>query len=193
MKITRKLGNILVITTLAVFASGCWMLGDPNNPLVLTTTDNVSPDVLGTAEVVAIDIKEFKAEVQALFGDGAELVLTSEHNVLGTEGAIVIRLNEEVTKDLLSEPVFDALLSAGGALFPPILPFLPLLGLFSRRWRRLSKSAVKNLMPGSVGSGGSTVIQPLEAVLDIVRMSGFLDSRPEPSSDEDNVREVLEG
>lgn len=193
MKITRKLGNILVITTLAVFASGCWMLGDPNNPLVLTTSENVNPEVLGTAEVVPIDIKELKEEVQALFGEGAELVLTSENHVLGIAGAIVIRLNADVTEDLLSEPVFDALLGAGGALFPGLLPFLPLLGLFSRRWRRLGKSSLKNLIPGTVGSGGSEGVQPIAAVLDIIKMSGLLDSRPEPTSDDEDVREVLEG
>lgn len=193
MKITRKLGNILVITTLAVFASGCWMLGDPNNPLVLTTSENVNPEVLGTAEVVPIDIKELKEEVQALFGEGAELVLTSENHVLGIAGAIVIRLNADVTEDLLSEPVFDALLGAGGVLFPGLLPFLPLLGLFSRRWRRLSKSSLKNIIPGTIGSGGLERMQPLEAVLDVVRMSGLLDSRPEPTSDDEDVREVLEG
>lgn len=193
MKITRKLGNILVITTLAIFASGCWMLGDPNNPLVLTTSDNVKLEMLGTPEAIPIPIRELNEDLQKLFGEDVEIILTAESNILGIPGSISIRLSSDVTKDLLSESVFDGLMGTAGVLFPPILPFLPLLGLFSRRWRRLSKSAVKNLLPGSVGSGGLSVIQPLEAVLDIVRMSGFLDSRPEPPSDDDDVREVLEG
>lgn len=194
MKITKILGTFVTIITLSLITTGCWILGDPSDPLVLTTSDNVNPEVLGTPEVVPITITELKEEIQTLFGDGAEVVLTSESNVLNVPGSISIRLNAEVTKDLLSEPVFDSLIAGAGAFFPPLLPFLPLLGLFSRRMRRLGKSATKNIIPGMVGSGGKEGVQPIAAAMDMLKAVGWLDSRPKVvTSDEEDVREVLEG
>lgn len=195
MKILTK---ILVIAITFAVTSACWILGDPENPLVLTTIENVSPEVRGTPEVINISLTELKEEVQVLFGEGAEVVLTSESNILGLPGVVVIRLDSNVTKDLLSEPVFDNLVGVAGSIWPQLLPFVGILGLFSRRWRRHLGSSVKNLIPGAVGSGNTTWVQPISAATDLLRAVGLIHSTEQTKAivenpEDGDVRVVLEG
>jgi len=166
--------NIIVlgVLSLLMFLSGCSLLGG-DDPLVLTESTNVSPESIENQLAVTVAVGELSEDVRAFFeGRGTTVVLCPQSQLLNIPGAIVIQLSESVQSNLLREGVVDGALSLASTMFPPLLPFLPILGLFSKRMRRVTMQTAKSMTNGSVKQAA------VDAGLLIPRLVGLVDSTP---------------
>lgn len=123
--------------------------------LVLTESTNVKADKLNTPEVVTVPLKDLKGDVgknlRTMFESrGSDAVLTNTDNLLNTPNAIMIRLDENATKDLFSDSFLAALMGIAQGV-PGIGTWLSVglgvLGLLFKNFRTNTFNAADRLIP----------------------------------------------
>jgi hypothetical protein len=163
---------VVGVLTLLMFITGCSLFGG-DDPMVLTESTNVSPESIENQLAVTVAVGELSEDVRAFFeGRGATVVLTTQSQLLNVPGAIVIQLDQSVQENLLREGVVEGVLNVAGSTIPGLAPFLPLLGLFSRRVRRILGHTGKSMKNGFVRQAA------VDAGLLIPRLIGLADSTP---------------
>jgi hypothetical protein len=154
----------------------------PVSPLVLTETNNVTPESLQMKQSVPIPIDTLGGEVgdalkQEFSKRGTDPVITTQEHILDTPGAMVITLDANATKEILSPNVLGLITGVFGAAVPGSGPWLELLlvilPFLSSRFRKHTVTAVKRVVPGMQGPNNDGKVPNLddlrEALIDLTK------------------------
>ena len=154
----------------------------PVSPLVLTETNNVTPESLQMKQSVPIPIDTLGCEVgdalkQEFSKRGTDPVITTQEHILDTPGAMVITLDANATKEILSPNVLGLITGVFGAAVPGSGPWLELLlvilPFLSSRFRKHTVTAVKRVVPGMQGPNNDGKVPNLddlrEALIDLTK------------------------
>ncbi len=154
----------------------------PVSPLVLTETNNVTPESLQMKQSVPIPIDTLGGEVgdalkQEFSKRGTDPVITTQEHILDTPGAVVITLDANATKEILSPNVLGLITGVFGAAVPGSGPWLELLlvilPFLSSRFRKHTVTAVKRVVPGMQGPNNDGKVPNLddlrEALIDLTK------------------------
>lgn len=189
------IGFLLVGTLVACngFTFGGDHTEQPVAPLVITETNNVTPESLQTQQSVVIPIETLGGDVgDALKAEferrGTQPVITTKDNLKDTPGAMVVTLDANATEEILSPSVVSLIANVFGSTIPGSAPWMQLLVVIlpflSSRFRKHTVTAVKRVVPGVDGPNHDGKIPDVddfrEAILDLTKA---LTLAPKESSD----------
>lgn len=189
------IGFLLVGTLVACngFTFGDGHTEQPVAPLVITETNNVTPESLQTQQSVVIPIETLGGDVgDALKAEferrGTQPVITTKDNLKDTPGAMVVTLDANATQEILSPNVVSLIANVFGSTIPGSAPWMQLLVVIlpflSSRFRKHTVTAVKRIVPGVDGPNHDGKIPDVddfrEAILDLTKA---LTLAPKESSD----------
>jgi hypothetical protein len=155
---------------------------EPVAPLVLTETNNVTPESLQTKQSVPIPIETLGGDVgdalkQEFAKRGTEPVITTKDHITNTPGAMIVTLDANATKEILSPNVLSLITGVFGAAIPGSGPWLEmllvLLPFLSSRFRKHTVTAVKRVVPGMQGPNNDGKVPDVddlrEALIDLTK------------------------
>jgi hypothetical protein len=157
--------NIVFACMLALGLASCPGTGamegtEPVAPLVITETSNVTPESLQAKQSVVIPIETLGGDVgDALKAEfaarGTQPVITTSDHLKETPGALVVTLDANATKEILSPSVVSMIANVFGSTVPGSAPWMQLLVVIlpflSSRFRKHTVTAVKRVVPGIEG------------------------------------------
>ena len=157
--------NFIFACVLALGLTSCPGMGasdqtEPVAPLVITETSNVTPESLQSKQSVVIPIETLGGDVgDALKAEfaarGTQPVITTSDHLKETPGAIVVTLDANATKEILSPSVVSMIANVFGSTIPGSAPWMQLLVVIlpflSSRFRKHTVTAVKRVVPGVEG------------------------------------------
>lgn len=132
----------------------------PIQPLVITESNNVKPEAVTAQTAVPIPIESLGGDVgdslKAEFTKrGTQPMLTSAEHTLNTPGAMVVTLDANATKEILSPSTLSLITNVIGGAVPGSQPWMQLLlvilPFLSSRFRKHTVTAVKRVVPGIEG------------------------------------------
>ena len=175
------------------FSFGGGETTEPVAPLVLTETNNVTPESLQSKQSVPIPIETLGGDVgdalkQEFAKRGTEPVITTQDHIINTPGAMIVTLDANATKEILSPNVLSVITGVFGAVIPGSGPWLEmllvLLPFLSSRFRKHTVTAVKRVVPGVQGPNHDGKVPDMddlrEALIDLTKA---ITLAPKDSSD----------
>lgn len=158
--------NIIFSIVLCLGLTSCpgmpWT-GEPETqiqPLVITESNNVKQEAIAAQTAVPIPIESLGGDVgdalKAEFAKrGTQPMLTTAEHTLETPGAMVVTLDANATKEILSPSTLSLITNVVGGAVPGSQPWmqllLVLLPFLSSRFRKHTVTAVKRVVPGVQG------------------------------------------
>lgn len=151
-------------------------------PLVITESNNVSQESMTDKTAVPIPIESLGGDVgDALKAEfekrGTQPVLTTKEHTLETPGAMVVTLDANATKEILSPSILNMVTNVVGGVVPGSQPWMQLLlvlvPFLSSRFRKHTVTAVKRVVPGVQGPNNDGKMPDMddirEAVIDLTK------------------------
>lgn len=161
--------KIFIVTIICLGLTSCpgmpWA-GEPETqiqPLVITESNNVKQEAIAAQTAVPIPIESLGGDVgdalKAEFAKrGTQPMLTTAENTLEVPGAMMVTLDANATKEILSPSTLSLITNVVGGAVPGSQPWmqllLVLLPFLSTRFRKHTVTAVKRIVPGVEGPNG---------------------------------------
>jgi hypothetical protein len=154
--------------------------GEPETqiqPLVITESNNVKEEAIAAQTAVPIPIESLGGDVgdslKAEFTKrGTQPMLTTAEHTLNTPGAMVVTLDANATKEILSPSTLSLITNVVGGVVPGSQPWmqllLVLLPFLSSRFRKHTVTAVKRVVPGVQGPNQDGKIPDLDDIREMV-------------------------
>lgn len=146
-------------------------------PLVITESNNVKEEAVAAQTAVPIPIESLGGDVgdslKAEFTKrGTQPMLTTAEHTLNTPGAMVVTLDANATKEILSPSTLSLITNVVGGVVPGSQPWmqllLVLLPFLSSRFRKHTVTAVKRVVPGVQGPNQDGKIPDFDDIREMV-------------------------